>query len=205
MVDLAFGGSLHETDAPIDHVFFPVGGYISLVAPIDDHEPLEMGLIGSEGMLGATTVLGIRSAAMRAVVQGSGAALKMSTSNFLREIAASPVMTRSVNRYLYVTMAQLTQSAACTRFHEIEPRLARWLLMTHDRAHADHFHMTHEYLAGMLGVRRSGISISAAALQARNLIEYSRGDIRVVNRKGLEAAACGCYRIIVKQYESVFG
>jgi CRP-like cAMP-binding protein len=202
-VELAFGDVLHETDRAIERVYFPVVGFISLVAPLDDHPPLEMGLIGSEGMLGASVILGVKTAPMRAVVQGPGPALTMTCAHFLREVADSPALLRVVHRYLYVTMAQLMQSAACTRFHEIGPRLARWLLMTHDRAHADHFHLTHEFLAGMLGVRRSGVSIAAAVLQARKLIEYSRGEIHVLNRKGLEAASCECYGLITKHYEKV--
>jgi CRP-like cAMP-binding protein len=109
-----------------------------------------------------------------------------------------------LKRYLYVVMAQLSQSAACTHFHEIEPRLARWLLMTHDRAHADHFHLTHEFLADMLGVRRSGVSIAAAALQARGVISYSRGEINILDRAGLERAACECYAVLRADYLAQF-
>ena len=203
-VDLVFGDILCEADAPIEHVYFPLVGYISLVATLDGHVPLEMGLIGHEGMLGVTLTLGLKTAPMRAVVQGTGTALRMSGAQLMRELRDSPVMRRTLDRYLYVMMAQLTQSTACTRFHEIEPRLARWLLMTHDRAHADHFYLTHEFLAGMLGVRRSGVSIAAGALQLRKLIRYSRGEISILNRKGLEAASCACYGAMVEDYASVF-
>jgi CRP-like cAMP-binding protein len=204
-VDLVFGDILSEADRPIEHVYFPLVGFVSLVAPLNGHQPLEMGLVGNEGMLGVTLKLGIKTAPMRAVVQGSGAALRMTGSKFTRYSGDSPAMCRILDQYLYVMMAQLAQSAACTRFHEIEPRLARWLLMTHDRAHADHFHLTHEFLADMLGVRRSGVSIAAGALQLRKLIGYTRGEISILNRKGLEEASCECYDAMLDVYANVLG
>ncbi|WNF48005.1 Crp/Fnr family transcriptional regulator [Pseudomonas sp. SG20056] len=203
-VDLVFGNVLHEANQPIRHVYFPLSGFVSLVTTLDGHQPLEMGLIGNEGMLGATLALGIGQAPMRAVVQGSGSALRISSQLFKQELLSSPALLRALKRYLYVVMTQLSQSAACTHFHEIEPRLARWLLMTHDRAHADHFHLTHEYLADMLGVRRSGVSIAAAAMQARGLISYSRGEIHILDRAGLELAACECYAALQADYRAQF-
>ena len=203
-VDLVFGNVLHEANQPIRHVYFPLSGFVSLVTTLDGHQPLEMGLIGNEGMLGATLALGIGQAPMRAVVQGSGSALRISSQLFKQELLSSPALLRALKRYLYVVMTQLSQSAACTHFHEIEPRLARWLLMTHDRAHADHFHLTHEYLADMLGVRRSGVSIAAAAMQARGLISYSRGEIHILDRPGLELAACECYAALQADYRAQF-
>jgi CRP-like cAMP-binding protein len=133
-VDLVFGDILSEADQPIEHVYFPLAGFVSLVATLDGHQPLEMGLVGNEGVLGVTLKLGIKTAPMRAVVQGTGTALRMTESKFMRYFSDTPAMFRILDRYLYVLMAQLTRSSACTRFHEIEPRLARWLLMTHDRA-----------------------------------------------------------------------
>jgi CRP-like cAMP-binding protein len=203
-VDLVFGEMLYEADKPIEHVYFPLKGFISLVTTLEGRQPLEMALIGNEGMLGATLTLGVKVAPMHAVVQGAGTALRMSGTQLIRSLIDSPALHRTLDSYLYVSLAQLTQSFACTRFHEIEPRLARWLLMTHDRAHADHFHLTHEYLAAMLGVRRSGVSIAASALQLRKLIRYSRGEISILNRRGLEAASCGCYAAMLSDYTNVF-
>ncbi|MDO9633365.1 MAG: Crp/Fnr family transcriptional regulator [Humidesulfovibrio sp.] len=200
---LVFGEILCEPGRPIRHVYFPLTGFISLVATLGDHPPLEMGLIGNEGMLGATLALGVKTVPLRAVVQGAGTALRMSAAHCREELQGSPGLLRALHRYLYVQMAQLSQTAACTHFHEIEPRLACWLLMTHDRAHADHFHLTHAFLADMLGVRRSGVTIAAGALQLRGLIRYSRGEIIVLDRKGLEAASCECYAALAQVSSTV--
>lgn len=203
-VDLVFGTVLCEPDQPIEHVYFPLSGFISLVMKLGGHQPLELALIGNEGVLGATLALGVRDAPVGAVVQGPGTALRMTAAQLRRELQESPGLLLTLNRYLYVSMTQLSQSAACGAFHEVEPRLARWLLMSHDRAHADHFHLTHEFLADMLGVRRSGITIAAGVLQRRKLIRYSRGEISVLDRKGLEAASCECYDAMIEDYAQLF-
>ena len=204
LVNLVFGEILSEQDKPLTQVYFPITSFISLVTTISDHPPLEMGLIGNEGMLGATLTLGVNTAPMRAVVQGAGTALRINAADFRLALSESPALHRTINRYVYVMMAQLSQTAACNHFHEIEPRLARWLLMTHDRAHADHFHLTHEFLADMLGVRRSGITVAAGALQNKNLIGYTRGEISIINRAGLEAAACECFEAVNNDYKQQF-
>ncbi|MFJ2362290.1 Crp/Fnr family transcriptional regulator [Pseudomonas sp. NPDC087697] len=192
-VELTFGTVLCEPGHPILHVYFPQTAFISQVVTLYSHPPLQMGLIGNEGMLGATLALGVNTAPMRAVVQGAGTCLRMSGLQLQVALRESPLLLRRLNQYLYVQMMQLAQTAACTHFHEIEPRLARWLLMTHDRAHSNHFHLTHVSLANMLGVRRSGVTLAAGALQQRGLIRYTRGDITILDRKGLEAASCECY------------
>lgn len=197
----SFGKVLCERDDRYRHVYFPLTGIISLLTSLQGHPPLEMGLLGNEGMLGASIALGVPYAPLHAVVQGSGTFLRLSSVHFQRELAECPVLLSRLKRYLYVHMLQLSQLSVCTHSHAIEPRLARWLLMMHDRAHADHFHLTHEYLAEMLGVRRSGVTIAAGALQSRHLISYSRGEINILDRKGLEGASCECYQILVNDYE----
>jgi hypothetical protein len=164
-----------------------------------------MGLIGNEGMLGVTLVLGVATAPLRGVVQGEGDALRLSAVDLHAELRRSPSLTKTLNGYLYVLMAQLTQTAGCTRFHEINARLSRWLLMTHDRAHADHFHLTHQFLADMLGVQRSAVTIAAGGLQDRGLIHYTRGEITILDRPGLEGTSCECYAAVIKDYEQMFG
>jgi CRP-like cAMP-binding protein len=204
VVELVTGDRLCEADAPYAYAYFPLRGVIALVTIMGRNRPLEMGLIGNEGMLGATLALGVVTAPMRALVQGSGTAWRITRDRFQQELLTNPGLRRNIYRYLYVLLTQFAQSAACTHFHEIEPRLARWLLMTQDRAHADHFHLTHEVLATLLGVRRSGISIAAGSLQQRGLIRYVRGNIRILDRPGLEVAACGCYVALLADYAEQF-
>jgi CRP-like cAMP-binding protein len=199
-VDLTFGQILCEPRKPLRYAYFPLTGFVSLVTTLGKHLPMEMGLVGNEGMLGVTLMLGVDAAPLRGVVQGKGTALRMSAARFRRQLLASPGLRKILHRYLYVLMGQLSTSAACIQFHEVAPRLARWLLMTHDRAHADHFHLTHAYLAGMLGVRRSGITVAASTLKRDQLIRYTRGEISILDRRGLEAACCECYNATIDDY-----
>jgi CRP-like cAMP-binding protein len=204
-VDLVFADILCLPGDPIRHVYFPIGSFISLVAPIDGYAGLEVGMIGNEGMFGIGLALGVDISSMHALVQGTGPALRMSAKKFRRELEDTPALQRGVNRYLYVLITQLAQTAACTRFHVVEARLARWLLMTGDRAHSDEFLLTQDFLSHMLGVRRVGVTKAAGSLQKRKLISYSRGLIRILDRSGLERAACACYLADKETYERILG
>lgn len=203
-VELVFGSILCQTEQPMRYLYFPLKGFISLVTSLGGHRPLELGLIGHEGMLGATQILGVKAAPSTAVVQGAGSALRITANQLRKALDDCPRLLQTLKRYLYVQTVQLAQNAACGHFHELEPRLARWLLMTHDRAHSDHFHLTHEFLADMLGVRRSGVTIAAGALQLRQLIHYNRGEISVLDRPGLERVACECYAALCANYDRQF-
>ena len=197
-VQLNYGQVLYEPEGRIHHVYFPVDSLVSLLTAVDKTRTLEVGMVGNEGMVGMPMALGIGVSAVRALVQGSGTAMRMTAKRFRREFSKNPLLQRALFRYTHLLMAQVSQTAACNRFHEAEARLARWLLMTSDRLHAANFLLTHEFLAHMLGVRRVGITNAAGILQRKNLIDYSRGNIRILDRKGLEAAACPCYRIVRK-------
>ncbi len=203
-VNLVLSEILSEAGERIRHVYFPIDGFISLITPARGRGQLEIGLVGSEGMLGVPLLLGVNVSPLRAMVQGAGRAWRVDAATLQQELAASAGVRTCFNRYLYVFLAQLMQTATCTRFHLIEARLARWLLMTRDRAHSNQFHLTHEFLALMLGVRREGVTSAASALQRRRLIRYHRGDISILDVRGLERAACDCYAIDKQIYARIF-
>ena len=199
-IELPLEQVLCEPGKPTKYVYFPTDGFISLIAVVKGSPGVEVGMVGREGMLGVQLALGVATAPLHALVQGTGTAWRIGTRAFKVELAASPALQNELHRYLYVLMAQLAESTACVRFHQIGPRLARWLLMSQDRSRASSFEVTQEFLAYMLGVRRVGITAAAGALQRNGLIAYSRGKLTVLDRKGLEQAACGCYAADQKTY-----
>ena len=204
-VDLALSEVLFQPGERILHVHFPVTGFVSLLTPVHGSTRLEVGLVGSEGMVGTPLALGVALSPLQAIVQGAGVSLRMDAARFRHELGRSPSLQLLLDRYLFVRMTQLAQAAGCTRFHLLEARLARWLLMTQDRARSDTFHITHEFLALMLGVRRAGVTKAAMSLQERRLTRYSRGNITVLDRPGLEVASCACYRTDRETYRRVLG
>jgi CRP-like cAMP-binding protein len=192
-VSLAYGDILSEPGDHIRHVYFPNSGIISLLTPLDGHESVEVGLVGREGMAGMGLFLGSSISPVQMLVQGSGTATRIKATSFRNEIKRNPALQRELSHYLYAFMAQVAQTAACNRHHQLEQRLARWLLMMHDRVRSNEFRLTQEFLAHMLGVRRVGVTKAAGLLQEKKLISYRRGNITILDRKGLERASCRCY------------
>jgi len=194
-VDLVFGTVLCEADVPLQYAYFPLTSLISLSAITPDHQPLGMAMIGNEGLLGSTLALGVHSARLRSVVYGSGLALSLTATQLRRVLHDSPGLSSALMRHSLALMGQLLQTAACNSFHEVEMRLARWLLMTDDRSSAERFHLTHQFLADLLGVQRSAVTIAAGRLQSKKIIGYTRGQITILSRSGLEAVSCECYGV----------
>jgi CRP-like cAMP-binding protein len=204
-VSLKFGQVLYEPGKAIRHVYFPIDCLISLLTAVDKRRSLEVGMVGNEGMAGMPFILGMGVSGVRALVQGGGEALRMSAATFRIEFDRNPRLKEALYRYMYALMTQISQTAACNRFHEAEPRLARWLLMTRDRVMSDEFPLTHEFLAHMLGMRREGVTEAASGFKRRKLISYQRGEIQILNLKGLKAASCSCYQIVEAAFMRVQG
>jgi len=180
----------------ISDVYFRNSGMLSLLACGNGRATLEVGLVGKEGMLGMSVFMGVKTSQNRVAVQGAGSAMRMKATGLRKHCTNGGILPRLLRRYSHSLITQITQSALCNQLHSVDARLARWLLMTHDRMGNDEFQLTQEFLSNMLGVRREGVSRAAADLQKRNLISYSRGRLRVIDRAGLEATSCGCYEII---------
>jgi len=195
-VTLASGQVLHEPGERIRHVYFPNDAQVSLLIVMADRKVLEVGLVGREGMVGIALALRAEASAVRVLVQGSGSALRMNAASFREALGRSLPLQHELHRYAYAKLIQARQTAACNRFHQVAGRLASWLLLTRDRVRSDRFHLTHEFLAATLGIRRVGVTNAATALQRRKLISYQRGNIRILDRRGLTAASCGCYEIV---------
>jgi CRP-like cAMP-binding protein len=204
-VTLRFGQVLHDPGKSIGHVYFPLDCLISLLTTVDRHRSLEVGMVGREGMAGMPFILGVGVSGVRALVQGGGDAMRMAAAPFRLEFERNRPLRDALYRYAYALMAQISQTAACNRFHDAEARLARWLLMTRDRVGSDRFLMTQQFLAHMLGLRREGVTEAAGPLRPRKLIDYARGSIEIIDAKGLMAASCICYRRVQDAYRLAQG
>jgi CRP-like cAMP-binding protein len=199
-VKLTFGEILYESHAQIRHVYFPNDCFVSMLTTVDTGRAAEVGLIGSEGMIGIPMALGVAISPFRAVVQGGGTAMRLNTADFRRNFSASPALKRQVFLFTHLLMIQIAQTAACNRFHVVTQRMARWMLMTRDRVNSSEFRITQEFLALMLGVRRVGVSAAMTGLRERKLIVYRRGNITILDHEGLVAVACGCYKTVKDTY-----
>ncbi len=202
-VDLGYADVLYEPLQRINRIYFPTSGFISLTVMVDDAATLAVGLVGNEGVYGVSLAQSGNTPNTRAVVQGVGSALSIDRRAFVRVCTGSRSLRRLMGRYAGYQLDQRAQVAACTQFHQIEARLARWLLMSLDRTHTGECYLTHEVLGKMLGVRRVGITKAASELQSRHLICYSRGNIKLLDRVGLESASCSCYKADQRSYARI--
>ena len=193
---------LAEDGKAIGEAWFPTTGVISQIQPCEAGW-IEVALVGHEGMVGVGLVLGVSKSLVTATIQAPGEILHLSSRTFKAEMERSAAFRKVITAYTYTQMKQVALAAACNRFHLVEQRLARWLLMASDRVRSRRFRMTHDVMAQMLGVRRPGVTSAASALQARNLIRYHRGILDIVDRSGLEKAACECYRLQLEAYNAI--
>jgi CRP-like cAMP-binding protein len=201
-VTLTFGDILFEPGDNIRHVYFPNNSIISLLSAVGEREHLEVGIVGNDGMAGLPIFMGVNRSRSRGLVQGEGSAMRMKAAALRKELSNGSSLPKLLHLYTHSLLTQISQSAACNRFHPVNLRLARWLLMTHDRIEGDKFRLTQEFLSLMLGVRREGVTLAAGILQKQKLIRYSRGQIRILDRAGLEAASCKCYAVVKDEYDN---
>ncbi|MBD0373753.1 MAG: Crp/Fnr family transcriptional regulator [Pyrinomonadaceae bacterium] len=200
-VSLDFGQTLYEADLPIEQAYFPSNCIVSLLCTSETRATVEVGTVGNEGMVGLPVVLGVNTTFNRAVVQSPGEALSIKAVVLKEEFDRGEVLQTLLHRYTYALLTMFSLSASCNRFHKVEQRFARWLLVYHDRTHADQFQLTHEIIARLLGVRRASVSEVAGGFQNAGLIRYHRGRITILRRKKLEAITCRCYRIAKEEYD----
>lgn len=193
LFELVLSEELSARGQPLGHAHFPNEGFLSLVIDVDSHPPLEVGMVGAESMLGSELILGLAPTPWRALVQGAGSSWRIGAAELRLQAQAIPELMALVQACLLARVHQQTLASACQRYHAIAPRLARWLLMSHDRSRTESFHVTQEFMALMLGVRRVGVTEAASQFQESGLISYHRGELQVLQRKALEAQACSCY------------
>ena len=202
---LDHGAILYRPNQPIASVYFPLTAMISMLTVFDDGSMVESGVIGNEGVAGLPVYFGVDSMTTECLIQAPGDLLVMDAAVFRDEVSQPGPLREIVGRYAQALFSQLAQTAACNRAHPLEERLARWLLMTHDRVGSDELQITHEFLGQMLGVRRAGVTVAAGILQRAGIIAYRRGRVRVLDRKRLEAASCECYRSIRDEFDRLLG
>ena len=202
-IELNLSQNICLADQPIQYIYFPIDGFISITQNIDEQSLIEIGMIGREGMLGAELILGINIHPFNGLVQGAGNALRIYAEDFLNAIEKNMELKIAVKKYLVIRIQQLGLSVGCEHFHTISARLAKWLLMSEDRAQSSTFQMTHEFISLMLGVRRVGITTTAADFKRRGIIDYHRGEMKVLDRTSLKAESCSCYLENIKIYTNL--
>ncbi|MCA1453088.1 Crp/Fnr family transcriptional regulator [Bradyrhizobium sp. BRP22] len=204
-VELKFKQVLAEPNESIKHFYFVDSGVVSMVNEPDDGEVVEFATVGPEGLAGIHALLGVASIPSKILVQIPGFGRRAEIKQLVSLFDKTPKLQQMLMRYTVALMNQIAQGTSCNRLHEVQERCARWLLQTHDRVEGDNFPLTQEFLSQMLGVHRPTVSVAAGVLQKAGLIEYERGTVTIVNRRGLEAASCSCYKIILREYERLVG
>jgi CRP-like cAMP-binding protein len=201
LVTLARGKILYDFAEPISSAFFMLSGMVSLLSITEDGSTTQVSMVGSEGVIGIPLVLRVNKAPYRMMVQIPGKAMRARAELFAREFNRGGPLQDIVLRYIHALITQIAQSAACNRFHTVEERLSRWLLISHDRIKSDTLHLTQEALSHMLGATRTNVTAAANALKKKRVIDYRRGDITIIDRKRLEAIACECYKIVTAEID----
>jgi CRP-like cAMP-binding protein len=201
---LPFKLIVFQPNEPIEYVYFPTEGIVSLVGSGDDERSVEVATVGNEGMVGLAAFLKVRSAPLTAIVQIAGNAVRMRADALEEQLENGNGLDGILRRYTQALLTQIAQSVVCNRLHSMDERLARWLLMSHDRVQADEFSLTQEFMSQMLGVGRPRVTETAARLQAAGLIRHKRGSVTILDRRGLEDVACECYGIVRRNYDQLF-
>jgi CRP-like cAMP-binding protein len=200
-VPLIFSSAIYEAGAPIDYVYFPESGVLSMLAVLEANQRIEVGVTGREGFAGMPLFLGVATSSNQIIVQAEGTAIRIEADAALSEFGRGGTFHDAILIFTHQLFLQVSQTTSCNRYHPVEKRLARWLLLMHDRIASDSMQLTQSFLSWMLGVRNQAVSVAAISLQNEGLIEYSRGTINILDRRNLEAAACDCYRVIRAQTE----
>ena len=204
-VTFKLGEVVYESGVRMEHIYFPTSSVISLLYLMENGASAEMGMAGKEGLVGLALFMGGNTMPNRAVVQSAGGAVRMRAQVLRDEFARGGAFQRLLLRYTQALLTQMSQTAVCNRLHAIEQQLCRWLLLSHDRLDSDELVMTQELIANMLGVRREGVTAAAGRLQEQGLISYVRGRIQILDRPGLEAAVCECYKVVKDEYDRLLG
>ena len=204
-VSFSLGEVVYESGGQMAHVYFPTSSIVSLLYVMENGSSAEMGVTGNDGLVGIALFMGGDSMPNRAVVQSAGGAVRMRAKVLQDEFKRGGAFQRLLLRYTQALITQMSQTAVCNRLHAIEQQLCRWLLLSRDRLDSDELVMTQELIANMLGVRREGVTAAAGRLQEQGLISYVRGRIRILDRPGLEAVVCECYRVVRDEYERLLG
>jgi CRP-like cAMP-binding protein len=203
--DLSLGDVVYESGGSLDYVCFPTSCIVSLIYTMEDGAVAEMGLVGNDGMVGVALFMGGDTVPNRAIVQLGGKAIRLKAVKLHEEFRRGGGLQKSLLRYTQALITQISQTAVCNRLHSVEQRLSRWLLLCHDRVRSDELVMTQEFISNMLGGRRQSVTVAAGRLQDAGIIEYSRGHIKIVDRRKLELSSCECYKVVKTEFDRLLG